>query len=295
MTFEFLIVYFQSAGVDITTTLKEKLGEVLGDNLNEVDEVQLDQFIVPLLRRACEIQADANEVESTRTILGFRLDLPDETANAETVIAEFGGILADTAPIIHVVKFDDPILLEKNQKYFIELFQLEMKLRRVLSLVYLHSYSDGFFDLLRDEMTQPMKKEPPTEEQMKKAAENQFFHLTFGQYVGLNTRRLPSNIPDMIDHLRESDSFESFKSELERSPVTDEADQLLLASLRDKLDPVEKLRNCVAHNRAVSERLAQDYVTAKPGLEAELDAYLQRYATANQNANGVELGNQDQQ
>lgn len=288
MTFEFLIVYYQSNGVDILATLREKLGEVLADNANEVDEVQLDQSVIPRLRRTCEIKVDANGVNTTRTIFGFCLDLPDETANAETVIAEFGGILAETAPIIHIVKFDDPILQEKNQQYAMELFQLEMKLRRVLSLVYLHSYSDDYFDLLRDEMTLLMKKEAPTEEQMKRAVENQFFHLTFGQYVGLNTRRLPNSIADIIDHFRESDSFESFKSELERSPVTDEADQLLLASLRDKLDPVEKLRNCVAHNRAVSERLAQDYVTAKPLLEAELDAYLQRFSTANQNANGGE-------
>jgi hypothetical protein len=286
MTFEFLIVGQIADGYDISALLKEKLGDVLEDNLNEFDDAQVGQFIIPHLWRPCESQTDTDGLVSTRTIFGFRLELPDGTENIETVISDYCSILAETTPVFHLVKFEDPLLMAKNSAYAAELYQLEMKLRRVLSIVYLYAYSDDFYGVLRDEVIQPMKKEAPTAEQMKNVAENQFFHLTFGQYVGLNSRKLPTNVSDIIDHLRESDTFESFKSELERAPVADESDQLLLASLRDKLDPIEKLRNCVAHNRTVTERLAQDYVTAKPGLEGELDAYLRRFNTENQDVEG---------
>lgn len=295
MIFGFLIVYYQSDGFNIGNILKEKLREVLKDNLNEFDDAQIDQFITYNLGRPCETHTDDNGLPSTRTILGFCLDLPDETENVETVISDLCSTLADTPPIAHIVKFEDPLLFRKNSAYAVELYHLEMKLRRVLSLVYLHSYSVDFYLLLRDEINQPMKKEAPTEEQMKNAAENQFFHLTFGQYIGLNSRKLPANVSDIIEHLRESDTFESFKNELERTPIVDEADQGLLASLRDKLDSVEKLRNCVAHNRMVSERLAQDYTNARLGLENELDEYLQKYSIINQNENGAEEGNHGQE
>jgi len=296
MTFEFLIVYYQSNGFNIKNLLIEKIEQVLEDNLNEFDQAQIEQFIVPNLFRLCgDSYIDVHGVEFGRTILGFQLNLPDETVSAETVIIDFYSALADTHPIVHIVKFEDPLILQKNSSYAVELYHLEMKLRRVLSIVYLNSYSDDFYLLLRDDACQPMKKEAPTEDQMKKGAENQFFHLTFGQYVGLNNRKLPANVTEIIEHLRESDTFESFKNELERTPVEDEADQQLLASLKDKLDPIEKLRNCVAHNRMVPERLAQDYATAKPALETELDNYLQRFSMINQNTDGVELNDQNQQ
>jgi hypothetical protein len=296
MRFEFLIVYFQSDGVDINALLNDKLAEVLADNLNEFDEAQVGQFMIPHLTRPCESQTDANGISSTRTILGFYFDLPDETANADAVISDFCSILSDTPPIVHLVKFEDPLLLQKNQTYAVELFHLEMKLRRVLSIVYLNSYDVEYYELLRDEITQPLAKEYPTAEQMRKVSENEFFHLTFGQYVGLNNRALPSKVSEIVEYLRESPTFESFKTELERTPVSDEMDRDFLASLRDRLDPVEKLRNCIAHNRAVPPRIAQDYATAKPGLEAELNGFLQRFGIANNNAGGeTQVGNPEQQ
>ena len=57
-----------------------------------------------------------------------------------------------------------------------------MKLRRVLTLIYLYAYQDGNpYDLLCDESTPPIVKERPKPEQMKAALENQFFHLIFSQ------------------------------------------------------------------------------------------------------------------
>jgi hypothetical protein len=278
MIFEFIIVYHQSDGYDIKNLLCDNLKEVLEDNLNEFDQAQIEQFIDLKFKRLCGDSYIDNGIEYARTILGFQLNLPDETLNPDIVITDFCNTLADTPPIIHVVKYEDQLLLKKNIQYSKELYFLEMKLRRVLSVVYLNSYKDEYYSILRDESIQPMKKEQPTNEQMRNSAENQFFHLTFGQYIGLNNRKLPANVSEIIEHLRECNTFEDFKEELERAPIEDETDQQLLASLRDKLDPIEKLRNCVAHNRMVSERLAQDYMTAKPALEADLDSYLQKYA-----------------
>ncbi|MCX6141815.1 MAG: hypothetical protein NTZ35_01210 [Ignavibacteriales bacterium] len=274
MIFEFLIVYHQSNGFDINTLLKEKLAEVLEDNLNEFDDAQIGQFVRLYLKRPCEPHIDENGVASTRTIIGFHLDLPDETANTETVISDLCGMLADTPPVVHILKFEDPLLLQKYRTYSLELYQIEMKLRKALSIVYLHSYSEDYYNLLRDETTKPLSQDLPSQEQMKKALENNFFHLTFHQYVELNDPKSVKKIENLIDVVRDSNTFDEFKNELERMPVVDEHDREFLASLKDKLEPIEKLRNSVAHNRVITVRVADNYAAARPRLIAELDEYL---------------------
>ena len=49
--------------------------------------------------------------------------------------------------------------------------------------------------MLRDETVKPMEK--PEQAQMEKATENQFFHLTFSQYINLNQRPQPQ-LPDIL-------------------------------------------------------------------------------------------------
>jgi len=65
---------------------------------------------------------------------------------------------------------------------------------------------------------------------MKAATENQFFHLTFGQYVGLNQR--PA-IKDLVTLIRNEDTYETFRAELLRQPVEHEDDASFLAGLKE--------------------------------------------------------------
>ena len=86
-----------------------------------------------------------------RTVLGFTLELPDETESPSTVVDDFADALR-AEPIEHIVKFEDPLLHQELAKYAEEIFSLEMKLRRVLSVIYLNAYQeDNFYDLLREE------------------------------------------------------------------------------------------------------------------------------------------------
>jgi hypothetical protein len=273
------------------TFFKSKLHQVLNENLNEVDEITAESFIELKYRRACEVvQIDADdglpdddetidlplEVEQ-RNILGITLNIPEETENLEQVIVDYCSQLTDMEEIVHVVKFEDDLLLKKNTQYFEEIFHLEMKLRRVITMIYLHQYSEDYFNLLREEISKPTSKVPPNADQMKESYENEFFHLLFSQYVNLNSRKLPSKAEELISLIKEKDSFESFQAELLRSPVTNEEDKDFLAGLKDKLDPIEKLRNCVAHNRTIPTRTLQNYNEAKRLLNQELDGYLERY------------------
>jgi hypothetical protein len=152
-----------------------------------------------------------------------------------------------------------------------------MKLRRVLSLIYLHAYQNSDpYNLLIDEKTRPASKEQPKPEQMRAAAENQFFHLTFSQYINLN-QRSDINLPVMLGMLQASSDFEAFRAEIMRTPVQHEDDAGLLAGLKERMDAVEAMRNCVAHNRRPSGRCSQNYLNALPLLDRLLDDYLGRW------------------
>ena len=277
MIFEFTIVYQREEGVSILAILLERLREVLTENLNEFDDEATAQMLELRFERSGSPVTDEEGVIRQRTVLGFTLNLPEETSSARIVVDEFVDVLVD-APIEHAVKFEDPLLQRELVQWAEELFALEMKLRQVLSVVYLHACQEGDpYDLLRDEAVQPIGKERPDPRRMKDAAENQFFHLVFSQYIGLNKRRDPKP-SDLLEMIRTAQNFESLHADLNHTPVEHEDDSVLLAGLKERVDAIEAMRNCVAHSRRPSKRVVENYQNAKPLLDQLLDDCLTRWA-----------------
>lgn len=276
MIFEFLIAYHRAPDTQIVDSICDCLTEVLEENLNEFDDEMIRQMVIPRLERPGDGVAEEDGSLYSRALFGFALDLPEETASPRTVVDEFVEEL-NTPPIVHLVKFEDPLLRADLARWSAEIAALEMKLRRVLTLVYLHAYQDGDpYDLLREECTQPTSKEPPKPEHMKKRAENQFFHLTFSQYVGLN-RRPEFKLPDLLKLVRNKEAYDSFREELSRVPVEDEDDAGLLAGLKERMEAIEAMRNCCAHNRRPSKKVEENYLNAHPLLDQLLDGYIIRW------------------
>lgn len=274
MTFEFLIVYHATADTDIRAIITEALAEALEGNLNELDEDAVHQMIeLRHERMGDDVTTETGEA-SRYTLLDFAIELPEDTALADMVIRDFTGVLRTTEPIKHIVQFEDPLLEAELAARATDIFALEMKLRRVLSLVYLHAYQNGNpYDLLCDETVKPTAKEPPKPEQMASMSENQFFHLTFSDYIKLNQRR-DRNLTALIDMIRTTDQYEAFRSEITRMPVQHEDDAVLLAGLKERMDAIEEMRNCVAHNRRPTPRVAENYRNARPLLDEMLNSYL---------------------
>ncbi|HRH99265.1 MAG TPA: hypothetical protein PLB55_25205, partial [Prosthecobacter sp.] len=222
MTFEYLITHEPQRDEPILSILRERLLVVLEDNLNDVEHEALARMVQTDFQRLQNSAPDG----ALRSILSFKLVLPEETASIQEVVDEFTDALA-AAPILHVLKFEDPLLREELAARAEELFAVEMKLRRVLSIIYLHAYPDADpYELLKEEVEQPMSKAKPEKTAMKAAAENQLFHLTFGQYVNLNQR--PA-IKDFAALIKSQDTYEAFRAELMRQPVQHEDDASLLA------------------------------------------------------------------
>jgi hypothetical protein len=179
------------------------------------------------------------------------------------------------------VKFEDSILQEELLQYASELFVLEMKLRRVLTVIYLHAYQDGDpYDLLHEETVQPMTKPLPSADDMQKAIENQFFHITFSNYIELNRKPDITRVPLLINLIRSKNCYEDLCAELERLPIEDEDDAVFLAALKERMNTIDAMRNCVAHNRKPSNGVINNYKSFRPLVEQALDDFLARRSLA---------------
>lgn len=279
MKVEFLIVCQPERAVEIISAafLRELLQSVLADNLDEFDESALTDCITLTLRREVARTADAEEL--ARVICGFDLLLPEETTYPKDVIEQFADALAGQDGVLHLLKFYDELLLEKNLELAKEVFALEMTLRKALSLIYLTQYEDSSYNLLREDQVQIAKKdgEKPKPEEMEKSRENEFFHLLFSQYINLNKRRQLAEVKTILELIQQADSYDLFKAQLSRKPITDEHDGDFITSLKDLVKSIEELRNCLAHNRTPSEKALENYGNSKVNLTQRIEGYLRQF------------------
>lgn len=274
---EYLIVVPANAAAAIGSQLRELLSDALDANQNDVEPESLARMLIPDVGRLA--YTNVKPLDDASTLFGFAIELPPETTRPENVVEEFTAALSKTPPITHALKFYDSLVWRQNVRLAEEIFELEMQLRRVLSLIYLHRSPAKPYELLRDETEQPMAPEKLTPQQLAAGVENEFFHLTFGQYPKLNQRRLPTKLPDVFPLIQDSLGFEHFRDELRRMPVENEDDQLFIAGLKDALGTLFTIRNGIAHNRTVPRKALENYEkNARPALKKLLNEYLERWA-----------------
>ena len=271
MNFEFLVACHITSETDIGQTLTEVLSEALQNNQNDFDDAAVTDMIQVRHRRP-RIE-DVGGGINIYTLIGFSIELYEEADAPEQVIDDFAKALPDGTTILHVVKFEDPSLQAELQGYAEEIFTIEMKLRRVLSFIYLHAFPNvDFYDLLGDETINPMNS--PVRQQMEAAIENEFFHLTFSQYIRLNDRKVPNNVRDVISLIRNSQDYAGLVENLRSDIIANSGDSELLADIQELLDPIEAMRNCVAHNRRPPRGVVSSYPASRDQLNEKLDEYL---------------------
>lgn len=155
MIFEFVVSCQMTPGTDIRQVVTELLAEVLADTQNDFGDSEIASMIREHSQRLGEDVIDEQFALHQHTLYAFALDLPDQTESIRAIVDGFTKSLPDIPPGFHTVKFEDPLLQDELARYASKIFVLEMKLRRVLSLIYLDTYQgESPFDLLRDETVQ---------------------------------------------------------------------------------------------------------------------------------------------
>ncbi len=277
MTFEFLIACEagpEGSVAGVRQALVELLTRALNDTGAEYDPSMLQISHIRHVEGATGDNGD--------TLVGFAIELPgneedEDTVAAKTAIDGFTQGLRDNPQVFHTLCFEDPLLRVELARYAVEIFALEMKLRRVLSFIYLNARQlSEPFSLLRGEQVRMHQGEQLSNRQMEEVGENQFFRLDFNGYISLNQRPDP-NLAGVLNIIRNTADFDAFREQILGRTVNQPEDVSFIANLKEIMDPVEKMRNCVAHNRHPTPNVIGDYPGARDRVNNLLDDYLARW------------------
>lgn len=210
-------------------------------------------------------------------IAGFNLDISlDISANYKEFISEFGDHLKDDDNIEVVFKYFDESMREEHKKYAKEIFEIEMKLREVISFIFIYAYKGDYYNLLKDIKVKikPLNKknEVPDKKYFESHFENEFFFLLFSDYINLNKLKSISQ-DELMELIINSNDYNDLKRSIQYRGITKEKHQDLIASIKQNLEPIEKMRNCIAHNRSFTSNVEIDYQRAKVNLDKIINQF----------------------
>ena len=264
------VVYSKDA--DIKGEIEELLKEALEDNYVVVDEENLD-FI--------EINYVV-VIDDTKSIAGFKLDLSSIDADAIKLVQSFNEKLNDDENIAVVFKYTDNSFFAFLQKIYEELYAIEMKLREVVTLIFIDTYKDDFYNLLYETdvrlhigLNKEVQKNREQKEQfLAKRLENEFFHVLFSDYVKL-TKSKNLKQDDLFLIAEMSSNFDEFKDNILKRGIVKEKYLNFINSIKENMNNLEKVRNCVAHNRTPSDDDIYNYTLSKEDIIQKIDAFVE--------------------
>ena len=139
MTFEFLIACHMTPDSDISFVI-EDIRQFLADTLAEILYHSQNDFDIGVIQIRHVRNVNQSQDMDGNILIGFAFELPEDTTDIESIVTDFIQELQDSPDVVHIVKFEDPLLQAELAERATEIFALEMKLRRVLSFIYLHAY-----------------------------------------------------------------------------------------------------------------------------------------------------------
>ncbi len=220
-------------------------------------------------------------ITGDKYVSGFSIDLETQDYDHSKMIQSINDRFADDEGFFVAFKYSDNPLFTLLQRLYGELYNIEMKLREAITLIFIDSYKDDFYNLLYeiDVSPRPLLREVQKNKENKgkflaKRLENEFFHILFSDYVKLTKpRTLKQNDLYLIAKL--SNNFDEFRDKILKRGIVKEEYLEFINSIKENLDNLEKVRNCVAHNRTPSDDDIYNYDLSKEDVIQKIDAFIQ--------------------
>jgi len=257
--------------------LKEELLSLLKKTIDESTTIQINIEERPKEIKDWSIfswiEIKYNYPSSNKYIAGFSLNTEGDF---EDLADNYGQKLQSNSDIDLVIKYNDEVMAIKYQEYAKEIFDLEMELRDVISFIFLDTYKEDCYNLLKDVnvTTRPLSKNvEPDENHYKSHFENEFFFLNFSGYRKLNELKDLKD-PDLIGIILDSNDYEDLEKRILERGIRKERYKDFLAEIKQDLKPIEDLRNCIAHNRSIERndnyKMIVDYENARDRLKQSI-------------------------
>ena len=232
---------------DLATILYDQIGEEYGLSEEEIKDY-FEILSIILLPN-----------DSFITILTFELpELETRDIELKDIVISFLQSLEKMDGVVSLIKTQDSLLKAKAYEFYKQIVDLEMELRNVLT--YIISY-DG--KKINEELFKTFginKSEKPDYDQIKKDYENGLFYIYFNHYAAF-TEPEKLKADKIVEFLQAPhiDTFEKFKIQLQDRGIKEVRHLDFIASIKTKLDPVEKMRNAIMHIRNLSDNLVNNF------------------------------------
>lgn len=205
-------------------------------------------------------------LQSGAIFTSFVLDIETDQYNIskyEDLLESFKNRLKASDGFHKLLKYVDEFRAVQYMNYYFELGELEMKIREVFSYIFYNKYSITSNDLFEEFDAKTVGSEDPDE--LDRRLENKFFYLTFNGYLRFEK---PKDVPvrELIPLIQAKEQFEELRAHLNSRGITVEHHVDFLQAVKTILDPIESVRNCIAHNRQIPNLTDANYTKAKTEL-----------------------------
>lgn len=188
-------------------------------------------------------------------------------------IREFENAILDVDDILEVCKTYDSYKLNENQEFLVALFNIEMKIREIYTvLARLGSIN------LKNSRMRLLKDYQDKEEDFKKRLMNELFFIEFSDYKNLDYKKKLS-FTDLIDIHREVDNINYLLPKIHEllNPAMGLEERFnKLSRIPEAIGRLESLRNTIAHNRYLLFEDIENFRKAKDIIDEVYYAYIEK-------------------
>lgn len=265
ITFQILHTYQN----DLLKVIGKSLHLTLQDDLyNQINlETTLDFITIKLNKN----------LQSGEQLCYFQVEI-DETiydlSKYEEFIEGFANRLKQENGFFKLIKYVDDLRLETYKNIYLEIADIEMRIREVFSYIFYSKYDDKNQDIFEEFEVQIVNKEDVRSEELVRRLENKFFYLTFKQYLKFDT---PKDIPqkEVLPLIMNNQTYDLLREYVSSRGIIEQRHLAFLRNVSRLLDPIENVRNCIAHNRKIPINQLDNYPNAKREILAFIDNFWQ--------------------
>ena len=197
--------------------------------------------------------------ETFITVLEFNIpELVTREASLKGIVFSFLQSVERIEGIVSITKVNDTILQKSAFEYYQKIVELEMDMRNVLTYILTYSAKTINEELFKNFGID--KSEKLDNKHIKKQYENGLFYIYFYHYASF-TQPQKLRAEKIAEFLQEPNisSFEQLKSKLNDRGLKEDRHIDFIASIKTKLQPLEKMRNSIMHIRNISDTTVRNF------------------------------------
>jgi len=234
------------SAIDLEKTLNEIFRDVASTSYNKEDITDIFHLQVINSRKNNDTKLTLLEIKV--------LNMPYSS------IKEFEDRILDEHDIREICKTFDSCKLDENCQFLKELYETEMKIREIYTTIARMQHLN-----LKNSKVKLLKEYQENEASVKARLMNEFFFIEFSDYKNIDSRR-DAKLEDLLDAMRDVrkiDDIGKIVTELSHPKLHLEELFNELSRVPEAIGRLESFRNCIAHNRFISENDVENFRRAK--------------------------------